>query len=65
MTTRNITRRLECLEAYLAPPSEEPALNNSPHGRGTPGQFIEVRGDNTADLRRQPWSPRRAFKGWK
>ena len=26
MITRNITRRLERLEAYLAPPSDEPAL---------------------------------------
>jgi hypothetical protein len=62
MSTRSITRRLEQLEAYVAPPSDEPAMVIHMSCVGHPDQIIEVRGDNTADRRRQPWSARRAFE---
>jgi hypothetical protein len=65
MSTRNIARRLERLEAYLAPPSDEPALIIHLTGVGHPDRIIEVRGTATPERRRQPWSPRRAFEGWK
>jgi hypothetical protein len=65
MITRSLTRRLERLEAYLAPPSNEPALTIHLTGVGHPERIIEVRGDNAADRRRRPWSPRRPFEGWK
>ncbi len=65
MITRNLVRRLERLEAYLAPPSDEPALIIHLTGVGHPDQIIEVSGDNTADRRRRPWPTRRAFEGWK
>jgi hypothetical protein len=55
MTTRNITRRLERLEAYLAPPSDEPAMVIHMTCVGQEDRIIEVRGDNTADRRRRPW----------
>lgn len=61
MITRTLVRRLERLEAELAPPSDEPALVIHLTGVGHPDRIIEVRGDNTANRRRQPWSPRRAF----
>jgi hypothetical protein len=61
MSTGNITRRLERLEAYLAPPDYEPALVIHLTGVGQPDQIIEVRGTGTAE-RRRPWSPRRAFE---
>jgi hypothetical protein len=65
MITRNLVRRLERLEAYLAPPSDEPALVIHLTCVGQEDRIIEIRGDNTADRRRQPWSPRRTFRGWK
>lgn len=65
MSCRNITRRLERLEAYLAPPSDEPAMVIRMTCVGQPDRIIEVRGDNTADRRRQPRSPRHTFKGLK
>jgi hypothetical protein len=61
MITRNLIRRLELLEAYLAPPSDEPALIIHLTCVGEEDRIIEVHGDNTADRPRQPWSPRRAF----
>jgi len=64
MTIRNLTRRLELLEAYLAPPSDEPAMVIHMTCVGEEDRIIEVYGDSTADRRRQPWSPRRGFKGW-
>ena len=51
MSGRNVTRRLERLEAYLAPPDDEPALVFHLTGVGHPDQIIEVRGD-PADRRR-------------
>lgn len=60
MITRALTRRLERLEAYLAPPSDEPALVIRMTCVGQEDRIIEVRGDNTADRRRRPWPPRRA-----
>jgi hypothetical protein len=62
MTIRNLARRLERLEAYLAPPSDEPALIIHLTGVGHPDRIIEVRGDNTADHRRRRWLPRREFE---
>jgi hypothetical protein len=58
----NLTRRLERLEAYLAPPS---GIDNSPDLVGQQDRIIEVRGDNTANRRRQPWLPRRGLERWK
>jgi len=45
MITRNLVRRLERLEEYLAPPSDEPALIIHLTGVGHPDRIIEVRGD--------------------
>jgi hypothetical protein len=55
MITRNLIRRLERLEAYLAPPSEEPAMVIHMTCVGQEDRIIEVRGDNTADARRRLW----------
>ena len=63
MSIPNIILRLERLEAYLAPPSDEPALVIHLTSIGQPDQIIEVRGTGAPDLRRQPWSRRRAFEG--
>jgi hypothetical protein len=52
MRGRNITRRLERLEAYLAPPDDEPALTIHLTGVGEPDRIIEVRGSEPADRRR-------------
>jgi hypothetical protein len=59
MITRNFVRRLERLEAYLAPPSDEPALVIHMTCVGQEDRIIEVRGNNTADRRRRPWPRRR------
>ena len=61
MTTRTLVRRLERLEAYLAPPSDEPAMVIHMTCVGEEDRIIEVYGDNTADRRRRPWPLRRAF----
>jgi hypothetical protein len=58
MSTRNITRRLERLETYLAPLSYEPAMVIHMTCVGHPDRIIEVRGDNSAGRRRRDW-PRR------
>jgi len=65
MITRSLAKRLERLEAYLAPPSDEPAMVIRMTCVGEEDRIIEVRGDNSADRRRRPWSPRRTFQGWK
>jgi hypothetical protein len=65
MITRNLTRRLERLEAYLAPPSDEPALVIHLTCIGLPDRIIEVRRTEMADRRRRPWPPQRVFEGWK
>ena len=65
MITRNLVRRLERLEAYLAPPSDEPVMVIHMTCVGQEDRIIEVRGDNSADRRRQPWSQRRTFQGWR
>jgi hypothetical protein len=44
MITRNFVRRLERLEAYLAPPSDEPALVIHMTCVGQEDRIIEVRG---------------------
>jgi hypothetical protein len=62
MITRNVVRRLERFEAYVAPPSDEPALIIHLTGIGHPDRIIEVHGDNTADRRRRPCSPRRTIE---
>ena len=58
--SRTLARRLERLEAHLAPASDEPALIIHLTCVGQEDRIIEVRGDNTADRRRRPWPPRRA-----
>ena len=63
MITRNLVSRLERLEAYVAPPSDEPALIIHLTCVGQEDRIIEVRGTGAPDLRRRPWSPRRAFTG--
>jgi len=65
MIIRNLVRRLERLEAYLAPPSDEPAMVIRMTCVGQEDRIIEVYGDNAADRRRRPWSSRRTFQGWK
>jgi len=65
MIARNLTRRLERLEAYLAPPDDEPALVIHMTCVGQEERIIEVRGSGAPDLRRRPWVTRRAFGNWK
>jgi len=55
MITRSLARRLERLEAYLAPASDEPALVIHLTCVGLPDRIIEVRGNEPADYRRRPW----------
>jgi hypothetical protein len=57
MSSRNIARRLECLEAELAPPGDEPVLTIVVTCVGEPDQIIEVRGTEPTG-RRRPWPPR-------
>jgi len=56
MITRNLTRRLERLEAELAPPDDKPALTIHLTSVGQPDQIIEVHGDKNTRRRRRPWS---------
>jgi hypothetical protein len=60
---KNFTRRLEQLEAELAPSGDdEPALTILLTSVGQPDRIIEVRGAQPADRRRRPWSPWRTFE---
>jgi len=54
MSTRNIIRRLERLEAELTPPDDEPALVIHMTCVGQPERIIEVRGTGAPDLRDDP-----------
>ena len=63
MITPTLTRRLERLEAELAPPDDKPALTIVLTGVGHPDRIIEVRRTGTADRRRKRWSSRRTFEG--
>jgi hypothetical protein len=54
---RNLARRLERLEAELAPPSDKPALTILVTSPGKPDWTIEVRGTEPADRRRR-WQRR-------
>jgi len=54
MITRTLARRLERLEAELAPPDDEPALVIHLTGVGHPDQIIEVRGTGLPGYRRRP-----------
>jgi hypothetical protein len=49
MITRNLVSRLERLEAYLAPPSDEPAMVIHMTCVGQEDRIIEVRGNEQAD----------------
>jgi len=49
----NLTRRLERLEAELAPPTDEPALTILLTSPGRPDEIIEVRGTEPVDRRRR------------
>ena len=62
MSSRTLVRRLERLEAELAPPDDEPVVRLRITCPGEPDEIFEVRGTATPDRRRQPWSPRRGFK---
>jgi hypothetical protein len=62
MIGRSLTRRLERLEAELAPSDDEPALTIVVTSVGQPDKIIEVHGTKTADQRRRPWSLRRVFE---
>jgi hypothetical protein len=57
MPSRSLTRRLERLEAELAPPSGEPALTILVTSPGQPDRIIEMRGAKP-NGRRRPWPPR-------
>jgi hypothetical protein len=65
MITRNLVKRLERLEAYLAPGDDEPALVIHMTSVGQPERIIEVRGTEASGLRRQPWQTRRVNDRWK
>ena len=54
MITRTLARRLERLEADLAPPDDEPALTILLTSPGQPDQIIEVHGSESVDRRRRP-----------
>jgi hypothetical protein len=54
MPSRNLSRRLERLEAELAPPSDEPALTITVTSPGKPDWIIEVHGTEPTG-RRRPW----------
>jgi hypothetical protein len=54
MPTKNLSRRLERLEAELAPPSDKPALTILLSSPGQPDRIIEVRGSEPTG-RRRPW----------
>jgi hypothetical protein len=54
MITRNLARRLERLEAEIAPPSDKPALTILLTSPGQPDRIIEVRGAEPTG-RRRPW----------
>jgi hypothetical protein len=54
MPSRSLTRRLERLEAELAPPSDEPALTIVVTCVGQPDRIIEVHGTEPTG-RRRPW----------
>jgi hypothetical protein len=62
MITKNLARRLERLEAELAPPSDGPVLTITVTRIGQPDKIIEVHGMAPANRRRRPWSPRRTFE---
>jgi hypothetical protein len=53
MPTRNLSRRLERLEAELAPPSEKPGLTIIVTGPGETDEIIEVRGTEPISRRRR------------
>jgi len=61
MMTRTLARRLERLEAELAPRSDQPALTILLTSVDQPDQIIEVRGTEPPD-RRRFWTPRRVFE---
>jgi len=54
MPTRNLSRRLERLEAELALPSNEPGLTIVVTSPGKPDWTIDVRGTEPTG-RRRPW----------
>jgi hypothetical protein len=62
MPTRNLSRRLDRLEAELAPRSDEPVLTILVTSPGQPDEIIEVRGTAPTGRRRRRWPPPR--NGW-
>jgi len=65
MITRTLARRLERLEAELAPPDDEPALTILVTSPVQPDQIIEVHGDKNAYRRRRPWSSPQTKGGYR
>jgi hypothetical protein len=61
MITRNLSRRLERLEAELAPMSDEPVLTIHLTCVGQQDRIIAVHGTEPPDRRRRPWP--RAWSG--
>ncbi len=59
MPSRNLSRRLQRLEAELAPPSDKPALTIVVTCVGKPDRIIEVRGAEPTGRRR----PSRRYGG--
>ena len=62
MITKSLSRRLERLEAELAPNDEKPALTILVTSVGQPDKIIQMYGAKTADQRRRRSSPRRVFE---
>jgi hypothetical protein len=54
MASRNLSRRLERLEASLTPTSDPPGLTIIVTGPGETDEIIEVRGTEPTG-RRRPW----------
>jgi hypothetical protein len=54
MSSKNLLRRLERLEAELAPPSDKPALTITVPRADRPGEIKEIHLVNWSEWRR-PW----------
>ena len=58
MSNRTLVRRLELLEVELAPTDDEPAMTILLTSPGQLDQIIEVRGNESPELRRRPRPPK-------
>ena len=64
MSRRNIARRLERLEAELAPPNKPPGVTLIFSSPGVPDEIRQLRFEMPAHRRSRAWPPRRGFKSF-